>query len=737
MYPRSLKNKLLLGVSALVICSALLVSLLVTHRYSRSLSESVSAQAEYLTRAVALQAADLVLINDPVALQKLLDHLLRSNPSLAYLFVVKDGQVLAHTFNDGMPADLLAANRVLSADGPNAQEIVSTKGDYFLDMAMPIFEGKAGTLRLGFSEKPYRGQIQKLWLQMSLFTLGILLLALFASLLFIRRITEPLSDLALAADEVDKGELGIRVPIRGKDEVANVATSFNHMLSSIQAYTVRLEAQAIELKRAHRQTRTFCGIVQEIGAINAVKDIGMCLIEKFKPIVECSRMALLIVNDARDSLHLITEDKAIELREPDSIQKISLALEAHDEADSPGLQAKLSSLNPALSEVFHSAALHTAVPVIHEKRRMGVLFIACSGECRCNDEEVGLVSLMMGQAAAVIRRAMLHEEEIRDLQSRLQPPSEFCGIISKNPKMQSIFKLIEDIAPTDATVLIQGESGTGKELVARAIHQKSYRKDKPFIVIDCSAYPATLLESELFGHEKGAFTGATRQKSGRFEQADGGAVFLDEIGEIPLPAQIKLLRVLQTQRFERLGGEQTLSVDLRIIAATNRNLLDEVQRGNFREDLYYRLNVIPIHLPPLRERRNDIPVLARHFLHLFASAQGKKVEGFSPDAMRVLLDHTWPGNVRELENSIEHATVLTKAGQIHPANLPSALQNALHSSPGAHRPPTMLDHELKILRETMEQSGWNKKEAAKRLGISRSTLYEKLKRHRIDKPTTH
>ncbi len=342
----------------------------------------------------------------------------------------------------------------------------------------------------------------------------------------------------------------------------------------------------------------------------------------------------------------------------------------------------------------------------------------------------------MTQAAGTIRRALLQEEEIRDLQTRMEVSAGFSGIVGKDPKMQVIYKLIEDVAPTDATVLIQGESGTGKELVARAIYKQSPRKDRPFVVINCSAYPATLLESELFGHEKGAFTGAIRQKTGRFEQAHGGTVFLDEVGEISPSAQIKLLRVLQTQKFERLGGEKTLDVDVRIIAATNKELLQEVKRGHFREDLYYRLNVIPVHLPLLRERRNDIPLLARHFLHCFASEQGKEITAFNPEAMRFLFDHHWPGNVRELENSVEHATVLAKGRRIEAADLPTIIHSSV-STGRRSKPPTLVEQERKLLEEVLDDCGWNKKQAADRLGISRSTLYDKLKKYQINKPTTH
>ncbi len=405
--------------------------------------------------------------------------------------------------------------------------------------------------------------------------------------------------------------------------------------------------------------------------------------------------------------------------------------------EKPGFTSKLVLPSALIPEDSQAEKRHAVIPLCQEQQLFGALIMTCVEKNDCSSDEINLVGLMLNQAAPVIKRAILHEEEIRNLQSRLEGSTEFCGIISKDSKMQVIFQLIEDIAPTDATVLIQGESGTGKELVARAIHEQSPRKDKPFVVIDCSAYPATLLESELFGHEKGAFTGAVRQKSGRFEQANGGTVFLDEIGEIPLSAQIKLLRVLQTQSFERLGGEKTLIVDIRIIAATNRNLLEEVKAGQFREDLYYRLNVIPLQLPPLSKRRNDVPLLAEHFLRRFALVHRKTIHSFSPETMRVLLDHPWPGNVRELENTIEHAVVLAKGPRIETAHLPAALRTANASPTPVDRSSTIVQHERKLLKETMEACGWNKKKAAQRLGISRSTLYEKLRKYEIKPPTKH
>jgi len=734
---RSLKSKLLAGVSLLVILSGVIIFLLVTHRYSQSLFESLEAQAQCLAHAVSLQAADMVLTNDRVALQKMLEHQLQSNPSLSYLFVLKGGEVLAHTFPGGLPVDLISANEPSGGEPAlHLQEIASETDEYFLDMALPIFDGKAGTLHLGFSEKPYRKQVRRLWMQMALFTLTILALAVAGCLLFVRRITNPLTDLAEAADRVERGEMDVRVQVHGKDEVAALANSFNSMLTNLQVYTEQLKEQAMELERAHQQTRTFCGLVQDIGALQTLREVGGYLIDRSKPILECSELAFALVNDARDTLFVVTEEQTLRTREPEPLQVFCRLLDGlHGPVSSSG-PGQSTHVDDSLAELLRFSSLHATIPILHQDRSFGALFAACSGECRCDVDEIRLVSSMLNQASGAIRRAMLHEEEIMTLQSRMQAPMEFCGIISKSPKMHSLFRLIEDIAPTDTTVLIEGESGTGKELVARAIHRKSSRREKRFIVIDCSAYPATLLESELFGHERGAFTGAIRQKSGRFEQADGGTVFLDEIGEISLSAQIKLLRVIQTHQFERIGGGQTLSVDVRIIAATNKSLVEAVKQGQFREDLYYRLNVIPIHLPPLRERRNDIPVLARHFVTRFAAAQGKRIDGFGPDAMKLLLDYGWPGNVRELENTIEHAVVLAKQGRIEAAHLPASLKTfvSLANAPGS---PTMSEHETKLLRETMEKCGWNKKEAARRLGISRSTLYEKLKRYGITKPLPH
>jgi DNA-binding NtrC family response regulator len=343
---------------------------------------------------------------------------------------------------------------------------------------------------------------------------------------------------------------------------------------------------------------------------------------------------------------------------------------------------------------------------------------------------------LLAKVRVMLRIKDLHEELKREkdknilLSQALEKRYSFGNILGKNSRMQEIYELISDISNTDSTALIQGESGTGKELIARAIHFNSHRKTKPFIVANCSAYSQNLLESELFGHEKGSFTGAIRRKIGRFELAHGGTIFLDEIGEVSPPTQILLLRVLQDHRFERVGGEETLEVDVRVIAATNKNLMEEMKKGTFREDLYYRLNVIPIFVPPLRERRDDIPLLASHFLQKFSHEKGKEFTSISPEVMEIILAHSWPGNVRELENVIEHAAIIAKKDEILPKDLPQYL--LLKPLPTQHL-VSLQDYEKSLILKTLEETNWNKHQASKRLRINRSTLYGKMRRYGLIK----
>ncbi len=316
------------------------------------------------------------------------------------------------------------------------------------------------------------------------------------------------------------------------------------------------------------------------------------------------------------------------------------------------------------------------------------------------------------------------------LRKKLTRQYEFHDIISKNPRMREILDLASEISSLRSTVLIRGDSGTGKELVARAIHFSGDRASKPFVAVSCAALAETLLESELFGHEKGAFTGAAERKKGKFELADGGTIFLDEIGDIPPKLQADLLRVLQEKRFYRLGGTEEVRVDARVIAATHHDLQRAVQEGRFREDLYYRLNVIEVCLPPLRERLEDIPLLARHFADRISREIGKEISGLTEGAMRVLLDHPWPGNVRELENAIERAIVTCRTGAITEEDL--AFLNGNAASRAASLPDVPLAELERMAIETaLRRTHGNVKEAAQRLGIDRSTLYEKIKRYEV------
>ena len=339
--------------------------------------------------------------------------------------------------------------------------------------------------------------------------------------------------------------------------------------------------------------------------------------------------------------------------------------------------------------------------------------------------------LDLAAVSALVDRAMeksLLVSETVELRRRLDERFSFDRILGVHPSMQRLLKTVAQVAASRATVLVHGESGTGKELIAAAIHQNSPRRSKPFVKLNCAALAETLLESELFGHERGAFTGATGRREGRFMKADGGTLFLDEVSEIPLAVQVKLLRFLQEREFERVGGNETLRVDVRVVAATNRVLEERVESGEFREDLFYRLNVVQLDVPPLRARRSDIPILAEHFLGKFAEENGRALEGFTDDALLALRLYPWPGNVRELENAIERAVVLTEGTRIEAVNLPSAQGQGDQQDLGVMIPGIRLEElERMAIERTMDAVGGSTSKAAEILGISRRKIQYRLK----------
>jgi DNA-binding NtrC family response regulator len=361
-------------------------------------------------------------------------------------------------------------------------------------------------------------------------------------------------------------------------------------------------------------------------------------------------------------------------------------------------------------------------------------------EMKIGASDYVLKPFSLAELVLVIRKELAsHQlrEENRSLREALGQRYQYDNIVARSEKMQAVLALVERVAPTNSTVLLGGESGVGKDLIARAIHQHSNRASGPFIKINSTAIPETLLESELFGYEKGAFSGATTSKPGKFELADKGTLFLDEIGDVPPAIQVKLLRVLQEREFERLGGTKTLKVDVRLIAATNRDLRAALEEGTFREDLYYRLNVVAIDIPPLRDHKEDIPALANFFLEKFARESGKPIRGITPAAMNLLLDFHWPGNVRELENIIERGVTLSAGSTLDVADIhldaptPRAAAGAVPVLPSGM---TLDQWEDEAIREALRQANGNKSQAARALGLSRNALRYRLSKIGVSDP---
>ena len=371
---------------------------------------------------------------------------------------------------------------------------------------------------------------------------------------------------------------------------------------------------------------------------------------------------------------------------------------------------------------------YSSTPIRNESGEIKGAVVSFQDITRRRGAEEGLVVAM--EELKELKERLEHENKY--LQQEIKLNHNFEEIISQSKAFRKILGRLEQVATTDATVLILGESGTGKELVARAVHNVSNRKERPLVKLNCAALPASLIESELFGHEKGAFTGAHAKRIGRFELADGGTIFLDEIGEMPLELQPKLLRVIQEGEFERLGDAETKKVDVRIIAATNRNLEEEIEKGNFREDLYYRLNVFPLMIPPLRERVEDVPLLAGHFLRKCTAAFGKSIDSITKQSLDALSTYSWPGNVRELENVIERAVITSTGKKLDlrdsiPLTKASKIDELI----------TLEESERRLIKKTLQKTNWRvsgDKGAAKILGLKRTTLEARMRKLNIEKP---
>jgi PAS domain S-box-containing protein len=482
-----------------------------------------------------------------------------------------------------------------------------------------------------------------------------------------------------------------------------------------------------ELQKTQLQLETLFEIARQMNAKNFLNE----LIDSLKAITEAifpESKALFLVLDANRTnfLHLDEElDYVIEQRGlvADFIRYLGKIEAPHCINGAQGLSTP--AFLKIISRIFPS---WFGMPILVQKECIGFFLLSSQSPMDYSDIDLHFIQALMDQTSGHIRSLVLHEAEIKQIR-RQAPKISHGELIGQSKKMQEVYELIDLVAASDATVLITGDNGTGKELVAQAIHGQSLRRKGPFVVANCSAYSPTLLESELFGHEKGAFTGAIRQKKGRIDRAHGGTLFLDEIGDISAATQVLLLRFLQDHYFERVGGEKAIEANVRVLAATNQDLQKAAETGKFRDDLYYRLNVIAIHLPPLRDRKDDIPLLCRHFLSKCNAKEKKNIQKFSANAMQTLMDYDWPGNVRQLENAVNHAVIIAQGDTIGRMHLPRFLKEAgeeVHST-------SLADNERRLILRVLQEANWNKHDAARRLQVTRSTLYSKIKRYGLGK----
>lgn len=469
-----------------------------------------------------------------------------------------------------------------------------------------------------------------------------------------------------------------------------------------------------------------------INAIRGLEELQECLLMLLFEVVPAQRGAILLTSESSaEPISVFGLDRA---HGRDATVIISRTIVRQVIRDGVALLTSNNTLDPNLgSESLISTGANSVmcVPLMMLKRILGVVYLdSTDPKDDINKDHLQLVSAIAGIAAVAIENARQFEWLESENQRLLADVNIEHNMVGESGPMQRVYHFISKVAPTDSTALITGESGTGKELAARAIHRNSKRAQKPFVAVNCAALSESLLESELFGHEKGAFTGALNQKKGRLEIAEGGTLFLDEIGELTAALQVKLLRVLQEREFERVGGTQTIKIDIRLIAATNRNLEEAIEAGDFRQDLYYRLNVVSFEMPALRERREDIPLLANYFVEKYSVKCNRKLRGVSPEARARLGAYDWPGNVRELENAVERAVVLGTTDLILPEDLPEAILETEFSTATS---PTLGYHEAitqtkkQIILDAMAKVNGNYTEAAHRLGVHPNYLHRLIR----------
>lgn len=517
--------------------------------------------------------------------------------------------------------------------------------------------------------------------------------------------------------------------------LANLNGDVIGMIEHLKDITEQKQAEQ-ELQRRHRELQAINAVLLRMTKEYSLD--GMCrvlhaMMQDFYPDFE---MWLFLLTPQRDRFYFSRSDeadpiapchekgryrlKALGLEEP--LLRLLVREKVPPVCSGKGWGGRVG----VIEELVSGFSAWMALPVEVDGQCHGLFVLGSSSvELEVGNEMV-FVDTLIRQVAGVIRYQISKEVREKAFREQLTGPDKFLGLVGRSRPMQKIYRMIRSVADSTSTVLISGESGTGKEMVARAIHRAGKYKNTPFVVAHCSSFVPTLVHSEIFGHEKGAFTGAVSQKRGRLERAQGGILFLDEVADLPLETQVLLLRFLQDKSFERVGGERLLEVDVRVVAATNKDIEKEMHAGRLREDFFYRLNVLPIETPPLRERMADIPLLANHFLKTYCLVENKEIEGFDTHAMRLMMDYDWPGNVRELENMVARCVVLAFGGHIGVELLPERIRTRAGATEYS-----LAKAERNLILYVMKACNWNKHEAARQLDISRGTLYSKLKKHGI------